>query len=451
MRARATLVALCSAASLSPILSCLESGVGGKTLASAGLVLAAWFFLLRGLRRDPDLALLRGFLASPVAVALACAALVLIQVVGFALSGPHAIVALVACWTAFLALWWWSKTPESMASSAGSVLLLCGSLSLLAAAGEGICRLPAVVARTGGNTPGTLRWERESYDRQWETNRLRFRSFHLDSPKPAGTLRVVTLGDSFTWGDKIAKTEDVWPYVLERELRSAGARAEVVNLAIGGYTTVNEAESLRRYGWMFEPDLVVLQFYLNDTLPSGPGFERTGEEWLFETWPLVPGLHGLLDSHSYFYSFLNRRFQALQIGARYPDGYGPLYADGFSGWQASQDALRDVAEETRRLGVPLLVVLFPSFSAASLDEDEYPYAEIHRKVLGALDRLGVPALDLRPVYAALRRPGRDFWALPSDSHPGVEAHRIAGAAVLERLRGLGWPAGGDVGARAGTP
>ena len=30
----------------------------------------------------------------------------------------------------------------------------------------------------------------------------------------------------------------------------------------------------QRIGWQFDPDIIVVQFYLNDILPSGPDFER---------------------------------------------------------------------------------------------------------------------------------------------------------------------------------
>jgi hypothetical protein len=55
---------------------------------------------------------------------------------------------------------------------------------------------------------------------------------------------VIVVGDSFTWGDKVADIRDTWPYVLEQNLNRSGATVEVISLATPGYTTVNEAEAL---------------------------------------------------------------------------------------------------------------------------------------------------------------------------------------------------------------
>jgi hypothetical protein len=53
--------------------------------------------------------------------------------------------------------------------------------------------------------------------------------------KEAGTERIVVLGDSFTWGDKIASSDSTWPAQLEQQLRDGwpGRRIEVVNLCPG--------------------------------------------------------------------------------------------------------------------------------------------------------------------------------------------------------------------------
>jgi GDSL-like lipase/acylhydrolase family protein len=359
----------------------------------------------------------------------------LVLAVGLTLSFPHALVALVAFGAMVLALWSGAPDREAMERSAGNWLLLVWTLIVVLGACELVFRLPSVVARTGGNTPGMARWERENYDRVWETNRLRARSFHIDEPRAEG-LRILTLGDSFTWGDKIARTEDVWPYVLERRIVASGRRAQVINLAVGGYTTVNEAEVMRTSGWSFAPDLLILQFFPNDPLPSGPGLKREGDHWLLRTLPILPLGDRLLDSRSYFYSFLSNRFRTLQVSLRYPGGYAPLYDDGFPGWQACKDALAELARESRRRHVRMLVVLFPVFASESLGDSRYPYTEIHRKVLRTLDDLEVPALDLRPDYARREEAGRYWWALPCNNHPSVEAHEVAAEAIEKRLAEL---------------
>lgn len=422
--------------SLTPLLYFLESGLGERTVGSAGLVAVGWLLFLLAVRRDPVGASLAGFLRTPTGIACMAAAVVLLQLTGGLLSIRFVPFALLACLVVLFFLWARARGPEDVARSAGNVLASAVSLVLVVGLCEAAFRLPVVVARTGGNTPGMLRWEEKNYDRQWEKNLFRLRSLHVDHPKPQGALRVLTLGDSFTWGDKIARTEDTWPYVMEAALMRRGRRVEVVNLATRGYTTVNEAEALRKLGWAFSPDAIVVQFYLNDTLPSGPNFAREGDRWQFRTWPLAPFGDDVLDAHSYFYSFLSTSFRSMQMGWRHADGYAPLFADDFSGWKDCKTALREIAFRANEMKVPLLVVLFPAFTPGKLDADTYPYAAIHRKVMAALDEIGVPALDLAPVYAKTGKDGSEWWALPCDRHPNVEAQALAGEAVTERMVGL---------------
>ncbi len=301
------------------------------------------------------------------------------------------------------------------------------------AVAEIVFRLPPVVARTGGYTPGLRRWEQENYDRIWETHELGLRTLHGNLQKPAGVTRIVVLGDSFSWGDKIARTEDVWPFVLERELVRRGWTAEVVNLAQRGFTSVNEAVQLEEVGWGLDPDVVVQQFYLNDPLPSGPRYRRVGEDWLFRPWRLAPWGHETLDRSSYLYSFANARFGILQRRFRRVRGYEALYHDDFAGWQAARRAIAAMASSAEARGVRFLAVVFPTFSAAGLGRDGYPHLALHDEIRAAYAEQGVPLLDLRERFAERDPDARSWWALPNDAHPNAEAHALAGRAVAAWL------------------
>jgi hypothetical protein len=144
-----------------------------------------------------------------------------------------------------LLLWATGQTAEAVKNGLQKVLILFFSLFIVFAVMEILFRLPPVVQLTGGNTPGMIDWQLRNYD-SVVTNRnaLGLRSLNLDKSKPKGIFRIVTLGDSFTWGDKIAHTEDTWPYVVERLLHAKGIRTEVINMAHTGFTTVNNVSRL---------------------------------------------------------------------------------------------------------------------------------------------------------------------------------------------------------------
>lgn len=84
--------------------------------------------------------------------------------------------------------------------------------------------------------------------------------------KPADTFRIVTLGDSWTFGYHVS-TADNYSERLQAFLNdgvasgklSCGAirRFDVINLGVGGYDLDYEVESLRLRGMAYHPDLVI--------------------------------------------------------------------------------------------------------------------------------------------------------------------------------------------------
>lgn len=101
----------------------------------------------------------------------------------------------------------------------------------------------------------------------WETqisiNRHGFRGRDYTLEKPPGTFRIVVIGDSITFGNRLAPEEN-FPAVLESLYQKAGKKVEVLNLGLGGYDTLQEVAALQDLGLQFDPDLVVLGYCIND-------------------------------------------------------------------------------------------------------------------------------------------------------------------------------------------
>ena len=413
---------------LAPFLIAFDPLVGTTELTGGAALayVSGWVLLLSGGRRDPDGAKLGALWSSKAARFAALVAFAGLQLVGVLASAGAALLCLLLAGVGLLLFWTLCGSPESFLRSLGNSVLMAFTLALCLALGELAFRLPPVVARTGGGTPGLNRWAEANYDNLWDENMLRLRSFHVGEPKRPDTFRIVTLGDSFTWGYVVGDTKEIWPYVMERELRERGLDVEVINLAQPALSTLDEQRTLDGIGWLFEPDLVILQYTLNDPVPVSYGD-------YFRLYPLVPGLNHYLDNTSYLFSFLNGRFRSLQMGMFYPDREAALFADEFEGWQASREALLAMAADAERRGSAFFTVLFPLFEPAGLDDAAYPFLEAHRKIGDVCRGAGIPFLDLRPAFAAEKREGRSWWALPNDSHPGVEGHRLAGRAVAEAV------------------
>jgi hypothetical protein len=84
----------------------------------------------------------------------------------------------------------------------------------------------------------------------------------------AGKRRIVLLGDSVAFGLGVDQ-DRIFANLLEHRL---GASWEVDNLAVFAYHSGNELEALETDGVKLHPELVVVQFYMNDfSIPQSAG------------------------------------------------------------------------------------------------------------------------------------------------------------------------------------
>jgi hypothetical protein len=105
-----------------------------------------------------------------------------------------------------------------------------------------------------------------SVDGSWRviTNSKGFRNTReFAIPKPAGSFRVLSLGDSHTQGYEV-RQEFTFSSVLERVLDRRGVRAEAMNAGVSGFGTAEALVFLENEGVRYAPDLVVLGFGAND-------------------------------------------------------------------------------------------------------------------------------------------------------------------------------------------
>lgn len=387
----------------------------------AVLYVLGTLLLWRARRWDPEASHLASFALSLEArLGMGTAALLFLVFLAVAPPADCALY-LVASLTALFGLWAWSTSAEAMRLRTRQLLAAGSSIVICLAIGEGVFRLPGVVARTGGSLEARDElWGQTDFRRLTQSNSLQLRSRHIGEPKSART-RILAVGDSFTAGDWVDTIDDTWPGALEAELIARQLDVEVINAGLGGSDTEVQAKYLDDVGWMFAPDVVVLQYTLNDT--GGGNVAAL---------PLVPVLDSSLKRKSHLYSWLNQKFRAAQVRFSTPDELSRYFADDFEAWRRSRAAIQRVAQQARERGVPMLFVVYPWLSN-ELDDGDYPYAAIHAKLARVAADLGVPYLDLRSTLAAKSPHGADWWARPFDSHPSAAANRLAAQAIADRL------------------
>lgn len=83
------------------------------------------------------------------------------------------------------------------------------------------------------------------------------------APEREGRACIAALGDSVTFGNDLA-FEDTWPARLESALRAQSREVDVLNLALGGYDTMQEVATLEELGLRYRPTHVIVGYCVND-------------------------------------------------------------------------------------------------------------------------------------------------------------------------------------------
>ncbi len=99
--------------------------------------------------------------------------------------------------------------------------------------------------------------------------------------KPADTVRIALLGDSFSEAMHVPMEQTFWS-LLERRLQECnlfpGKRVEVINFGVSGYGTAQELMTLRQKVWDYSPDIVILAFTtFNDIYDNSRALSKTEE------------------------------------------------------------------------------------------------------------------------------------------------------------------------------
>jgi len=134
-----------------------------------------------------------------------------------------------------------------------------------------------------------------------------------ETPDP-DALKMVVLGDSVTYGVYIPY-EDTFVYLLTKELEKLCGPVNLYNLAVPGYSTLQERIALERKGIVVKPDIVFLGVFPNDlaqyTVIGSAAYDIRVKEQdgvpVFSLLPLPDVLNRFLVLNSVFYQFITLR------------------------------------------------------------------------------------------------------------------------------------------------
>jgi len=265
------------------------------------------------------------------------------------------------------------------------------------------------------------------------TNAQSIRADYPIGAKPAGTFRIICLGDSVTfgyrvppvWPDKPNDYNPDWlpyPMLLEKELRKANPNRsiEVFPMAVPGYTTHQGLAWLRRDIAKLKPDMVIASFGWNDVSVS----DLPDRETISTRWFPVAG-RWLID-HSQAIAHATRWYHARggptkAVKTPVPRVSEMEYVENF----------RAIVKLARDHGASVIVIGAPYRDSKTNPTEAQLMTRYRAALKAAMQESQTPYLEILELTEAAGSVNQGFFG--ELIHPNHMGHRLMASELLEMM------------------
>lgn len=257
---------------------------------------------------------------------------------------------------------------------------------------------------------------------------------HDDSAQP-GTLRILGLGDSFTYGIG-ASFQDTFLYRLEELLNARQGEhphVEIIKAGIPGTNTQHQRVFLEHYGLAYRPNIVLVGFNTTDVIGMHTGFNHskaTADHRLsvFAPNALTESFRFLYVHSHVFRILLEKLFYA--ISSNFTEHWSEIYqANGFheKNWVKVEDELSKIRELCRQSNAVMVVVEIP--------ENSFPTGSGSKNYSG--NRLAAWCkkhdaffVDVLPRFMNTGNMAGLYW---KDGHCNAAGYRLIAQTIYDQL------------------
>jgi len=309
----------------------------------------------------------------------------------------------------------------------------------------------------------------EEFETTVHINSHGYRGPEFQTPKPAGTRRVLAIGDSFTFGWGV-EDDETYPARLDEAL---GEDVEVINAGFAaGYYPDTYYVYLREYGLALEPDLIVIGFYVGNDIDHDRVHENEWTESTEDGLPVrvrstttqfVDGFRfPIRMPWPYRYPVLRNSHLVhalVRLGKQRPETEPVEYFNHFIYRADYLPRTREAVGKVQRLlgethelasaaGVPLVVVLIPAREQILPEAhpfERFEYMQGHeldkpqRLFVKSFEKRGIHAIDLLPAMRAKAREEELYF--PKDRHWNRAGCDFAAQRIAEGLAAIGQSGG----------
>ncbi len=265
----------------------------------------------------------------------------------------------------------------------------------------------------------TLHDKSKDFDVSYQCNEMGFRSH--GHPSSGRTTRVLTVGDSFTFGVGVGDDET---FAAQLERGNPGMIVE--NCGMPGYGTDQMLCVIKKQVNAIQPNIVIVTFVKDDMNRSMTSYRQRPAWTLKPTFVLQDGelvARNAENSPNYILRWLAQHLYTADCTRRISDHIGLKYGCG-ERFELNISLFRQMDRECRKAGAKLLVVYLPEKGGWA------PQPAID----AALGELSVPCADLGA--SPVSNPRALYFG--SDPHINQSGHKFVAEQLGMRLRTEGW-------------
>jgi len=230
--------------------------------------------------------------------------------------------------------------------------------------------------------------------------------------KPPGTRRILVLGDSYAWGYGVSD-EMLFSEILEQRLRGQQISWQVINSGVSGWGTDQELLFLEQEGFKYQPDIVVLAFFIaNDPENNSKSRQYGLDKPLF------------VDTH----------LQLANVPVPKPGSAASVIKSEADAGDLTLAIIKRMATLCGEHGCDLIVAKFGEF----LFEDTEPFRDLSDRLSKQLPKLPrVTYIDLDQVYLDLKVAPMEILVGNNDGHWNPYGHWLTADVLLKSLSDSG--------------
>jgi len=248
-------------------------------------------------------------------------------------------------------------------------------------------------------------------------NSLGHRNEELEYQKKKDKKRIYMLGSSIMLGWGVSE-EDGFAKVFQRKLNKKNKKRGspnylTINAGIGNYNTFYQVELFEEQVSIVDPDIVVLQYYINDAEANPRGTDN-----IILKYSLLAA-----SAHYYFHSILFVSSSSIE------EYYSNMYEDENNGWKQAQASIAKLKTICAERHIPVIALLIPDFHDLSSDG---VFFKIYQKIQTTFDKNEIPMVNtFSAIQNKFKENPREAWLANDDPHPNLAVHQIIGNELYE--------------------